>query len=224
MTNKLCVCLTERTSKECIDFVTTTDADLVEHRMDFMNQIIGLKEIYSERKIPIIATCRRRELGGQFGGRESQRIELLLKAIAYGASFVDIETETEDKYFHELHQVALETKCQLIVSKHYTQYTPEYSELLDMIERMSNQGADILKLVVTPKTTRDCLRVLQLYSQEGLETPLLAFAMGEMGRFTRVSSLFLGAPFAYVSQDTGKPAASGQVSLSDMKAILRILS
>ncbi|MHA2005446.1 MAG: type I 3-dehydroquinate dehydratase, partial [Candidatus Thorarchaeota archaeon] len=40
----------------------------------------------------------------------------------------------------------------------------------------------------------------------------------------RVSSLFLGAPFTYVSQDIGEAAAPGQISLSEMRAILGVLS
>jgi 3-dehydroquinate dehydratase-1 len=89
---------------------------------------------------------------------------------------------------------------------------------------MENIGADILKVIVTPKSISDCSRVLQLYSLERVETPLIAFAMGDIGRFTRVSALFLGAPFMYVSQDLGQEAASGQISLSDMRAIVRSLS
>ncbi|MHA2201314.1 MAG: type I 3-dehydroquinate dehydratase [Candidatus Thorarchaeota archaeon] len=207
MTNKLCVCLTEKTSQECIDFLKATDADIVEHRIDFMGQISGLELIYSATNIPIIATCRPHELGGHFGASESQRIELLSKAIVAGVSFVDVETETDDKHFHKVHQLLLETDCQIIVSKHYTQFTPERAELLDVIERMRKQGADILKVVVTPQTIHDCLKVLQLYNLEDLDTPLIAFAMGNLGKFTRVSSLFLGAPFTYVSQDIGEAAS-----------------
>jgi 3-dehydroquinate dehydratase type I len=171
-------------------------------------------------------------MGGNFDDGESQRIDHLLEAINHGASLVDIEVETEKEYMKQIRNEALQNNCQLIVSKHYPQVTPEYQDLLDLIDKMIDSGADILKVVVTPESIRDCGRILQLYSLENLETPLIAFAetpliafaMGNIGRFTRVSALFLGAPFMYVSQDSGEEAAPGQISMSDMRAILRSLS
>jgi 3-dehydroquinate dehydratase type I len=192
--------------------------------MDFMAPITGLKEIYSATDIPIIATCRSRKMGGNFVDGESQRIDYLLEAINRGASLVDLEIETEKEYMKQIRNEALQNNCQLIVSKHYPQVTPEYQDLLDLIDKMIDSGADILKVVVTPESIRDCRRILQLYSLENLEIPLIAFAMGNIGRFTRVSALFLGAPFMYVSQDSGEEAAPGQISMSDMRAILRSLS
>ena len=192
--------------------------------MDFMNRIIGLKEIYSATAIPLVATCRSKEMGGNFVGSESQRSTYLLEAIDHGASFVDIEIETEPEFLKQVSNAASRKKCRLIISKHFTQSTPEYPDLVAMIDKMKNTGADILKLVVTPESIRDCRRVLQLYNLENLETPLIAFAMGTIGRFTRVSALFLGAPFMYVAQDSGKEAASGQISLSEMRSIVRTLS
>ena len=224
MTKRLCVCLTERTHQACIDFVSSSDSDIIEHRMDFMNRIIGLKEIYSATEIPVIATCRSQELGGNFEGDETQRIDYLLEAIGNGASFVDIEIETGQEFLKQVRTAASKNNCQIIISKHYTTNTPEQSDLLDLIQEMKKSGADILKVAVTPESISDCKRILQLYSFENVETPLIAFAMGDIGRFTRVSALYLGAPFMYVSQDSGREAASGQISLSDMRAIVRSLS
>ena len=224
MTKRLCVCLTERTQQNCIDFVSGSTSDLIEHRMDFMKRIDDLKEIYSATDSPIIATCRSLELGGNFGGDETQRINHLLDAINNGASFVDIEIETEQELMKKIFSEASKSNCKVIISKHYTTNTPGFNDLLSLLEEMNKSGADIQKVVVTPQSISDCQSVLQLYNQENLETPLIAFAMGDIGKFTRVSALFLGAPFMYVSQDSGREAASGQISLSEMRAIMRSLS
>ena len=69
MSSKLCVCLTEVNTQSCIEFVSTCDSDLIEHRMDFMEPIAGLDEIYRTSKVPIIATCRSLSDGGKFRGR-----------------------------------------------------------------------------------------------------------------------------------------------------------
>lgn len=224
MSKKLCVCLTEKTSQDCIGFVSTSDADIIEHRMDFMDQITGLGEIYSATDIPIIATCRSTGMGGYFAGSEPQRIAYLLEAIDHGASFVDIEYEVEPNYMKQISIAASQSNCEIIVSKHYTSFTPELPELIDLIGKMKDRGADIIKLVVTPNSISDCRRILQIYNEECPEIPLIAFAMSDIGRFTRVSALFLGAPFMYVAQDLGKEAAFGQIPLSEMRTIVRMLS
>ncbi|TET09179.1 MAG: type I 3-dehydroquinate dehydratase, partial [Candidatus Thorarchaeota archaeon] len=224
MSKKLCVCLTEKTSQDCIGFVSTSDADIIEHRMDFMDQIEGLGEIYSATETPIIATCRSKEMGGNFAGREQKRIAYLLEALDNGASFVDIEYEVEHNSLKQISDAVSHYNSKLILSKHYTSFTPELPDLIDLIVKMEDRGADIIKLVVTPESLSDCKRILQVYNREGSKIPLIAFAMGNIGRFTRVSALYLGAPFMYVAQDSGKEAASGQIPLSEMRTILRMLS
>ena len=59
---------------------------------------------------------------------------------------------------------------------------------------------------------------MSLYSDEvsaGLEGRLVAFAMGEAGRQSRVASLGLGAPFTYACMD-GRPTAPGQPEARDI--------
>jgi 3-dehydroquinate dehydratase-1 len=163
-------------------------------------------------------------MGGNFVGEESKRIYHLLAAINSGASFVDLEIETDLALKKRIYEGISESSCQLIISKHYTEFTPEYEDLLDLVTWMKNEEADIMKVVVTPQSVDDCKRVLQLYSLESMDTPLIAFAMGNLGKFSRVSALFLGAPFMYVSQDSGEAAALGQISLSDMRTIVRFLT
>jgi 3-dehydroquinate dehydratase-1 len=192
--------------------------------MDFMDNIVGLKEIYSETDIPFIATCRPQEMGGHFVGDESQRINHLIQAIDQGARYVDIEIDTEQRYMKQILDRVSKNSGQLIISHHYTEITPSSQGLLDLVTRMTDNSADIIKIVVTPNSVSDCSRILQLYNLEDVDTPLIAFAMGDLGRFTRVSALFLGAPFMYVSPDLGREAAPGQISISEMRAIVRSLS
>lgn len=49
---------------------------------------------------------------------------------------------------------------------------------------MCEGGADIVKLVVTPKTTEDVLRLLAVTSEfhsENQETPIITVSMGKLG-------------------------------------------
>ncbi|MFQ5834009.1 MAG: type I 3-dehydroquinate dehydratase [Candidatus Thorarchaeota archaeon] len=221
---KLCVSLTERTAKKCMEFMSSTEADMVEHRLDFMDRIERLEEIYRATEKPIIVTCRSRENGGLFDGNEEQRIRNLLMAMAGGASYVDVEIETDSAHLELVREQTSRMECGLIVSKHYHDSTPNEADLLSMVVSLGSAKPDIIKLVTTPKTKDDCRRILRLYDQENRPNlPLIAFGMGPLGRFTRVCALFLGAPFMYVSQDHGEVAAPGQISLSEMRKILEVL-
>ena len=77
-----------------------------------------------------------------------------------------------------------------------------------------------VKIVTTAAAPADPARVLSLYGaarrmgRRDLE--LVAFAMGEMGRMSRVLCLYLGSPHTYAS--LGRAVAPGQMALADMLA------
>jgi 3-dehydroquinate dehydratase-1 len=221
---KLCVSLTEKSVKKCVDVIHSCGADMIEHRMDFMSPIEGLERIYHLSEKPIITTCRSAGRGGYFTGTEKQRIKHLLDAISAGASYIDIELGTNPKDIELLRKEMRKASCKLIASKHFHYFTPSSRELLELVDTLRRSNADIIKIVTTPKSIGDCKKVLQLYHVVGRTTlPMIAFAMGDLGKFTRVCALFLGAPFMYVSQDKREVAAPGQISFSQMKMILEVL-
>ncbi|MFW9889696.1 MAG: type I 3-dehydroquinate dehydratase [Candidatus Thorarchaeota archaeon] len=224
MKKTLCLSLMKRSADECSKAMASSDADMIEHRLDFMNRIEGLSAIYNESKVPIIATCRTPRNGGQYAGDEASRIGHLVEAILAGASFVDIELDTDPTLMNMMRNAAAENDSKLIVSKHYFDSTPEISELRSVLDSLVIVGADIMKLVTTANTIDDCGKILHLYHIKSRPArPMIAFAMGDLGRFTRLTALYLGAPFMYVSQDQGKQAASGQITLSEMRALLEVL-
>lgn len=224
MKNYLCVSLTEKSRKKCIEFVSSCDADIIEHRLDFMDCIESLDDIYNTSKIPVIATCRSINNGGWYNEDEEQRITHLLDAIRAGASYVDIEAEIEPSHLSLIKREAIRNECKIIISKHYHGGTPDSSSFVELLAYLGNAGADIMKVVTTPENIDDCFKVLQLYALENRpDVPLIAFGMGHLGKITRICALFLGAPFMYVSQDYGDAAAPGQIPLSLMRTILDVL-
>ena len=70
--------------------------------------------------------------------------------------------------------------------------------------------------VTTAKTVSDIPKILSLYDNKN--TRLIAFCMGDIGKVSRLLSLFLGSPFTYVS--LGKPIAAGQLKLDEVKSML----
>ncbi|MFW6014731.1 MAG: type I 3-dehydroquinate dehydratase [Nanoarchaeota archaeon] len=88
---KLCGCVNEETFNKVIETANSSDADMIEHRIDYMQQSDKLDNIYSAINKPVIATNRRKDEGGKCFQNEAQRINSLVKAIRSGCNFVDIE-------------------------------------------------------------------------------------------------------------------------------------
>jgi len=205
--------------------MSSCKGDLIEHRMDCMDQIKELENIYDVSSKPIIATCRPTKFGGLFDGHEEDRIEYLAEALSAGASYIDVELETSKILLETAKKSARDTDSCLIISKHYWKSTPSESALQGILDEIEQAQPDIIKIVTTPTSLSDCLRIMELYHPSAKpEIPLIAFAMGRLGKFTRVFSLFLGAPFGYVAHDYGRQAAPGQIPQSRMRDVLEVLT
>ncbi len=221
----MCVTMTRETIEDSIVMLSTTDADMVEHRIDYMRETPDFEAIYSSFDRPIIATDRPVIMGGRFRGTEATRIQQLSDAIDAGAQYVDIERNAPPVTIKRVMDAARHNDCRVIISRHYLDSTPPLSELLSVFSEMCELGADIAKIVVMPRNAQEASRILSLYSYLKEDSiPLIAFGMGSLGRFTRVAALCMGAPFMYVSESQGLEAAPGQIPLSTFREIMEVLS
>jgi 3-dehydroquinate dehydratase/shikimate dehydrogenase len=118
-----------------------------------MAKAVDFKRLLPHKKCPWIATLRRHTDGGRWKGTEEERMMVLRQAIVSGFDWVDLETDLADeiKRFRDVKR---------IVSYHNFVETPD--ELEGIYERMTQQDADVLKIVTMAQHPKDCLRVLNL--------------------------------------------------------------
>ena len=81
---------------------------------------------------------------------------------------------------------------------------------------MMKKFSNYVKIVTMAKTVDDATKTLSLYNNVS-NTKLIAFSMGEEGKFSRILCLHMGSPFTYVS--LGKAIAPGQFSLDEIKSM-----
>ena len=162
----------------------------------------------------LIATCRPDTMG-----IEAQR-ELLLAAIESGAAYVDVEVEAPSSFKKEMVELAHAKGCKVIVSYHNYSDTPDKETLQGMMVEMMDDGADILKLATMANSAADAARILSLY--ENPIKPMVALAMGEAGKVTRVAIPLLGAPFTFAAPE-GAATAPGQLTDSEMNTIYKAI-
>lgn len=221
MKYKTCVSIAETNPKKLKQIlkIGLKKSDFVEVRFDFLKPEmipLVLQNIRKDLK-KIVCTLRPKAEGGKFNGTEKERISILKLIAEYNPFLLDVEFSTIKKN-KELARYLKGTKTSLLISEHDFKKTPKLSELKSKINQMSKFSSNI-KIVTTAKSTDDSTRVLELYSSKN-KINLIAFAMGDSGRISRILSLFLGSPYTYVS--LGKPVAPGQFSVDEVKRIIQL--
>ena len=221
MKYKTCISIAETTPKKLKHTlkIALRKSDYVEIRFDFLKaeQIPQVLENVKKDLKKIVCTLRPKTEGGQFNGNERERISILKLIAEYNPFLLDVEFNTMKKEKSLVKYLKM-TKTNLLISGHDFKKTPNFTELKKKLNQMSKYSSNV-KIVTTAKTTDDSTRVLQLYNKKG-KTNLIAFAMGDSGRISRILSLYLGSPYAYVS--LGKPIAPGQFSVDEVKKIINL--
>ncbi|CQR50931.1 MULTISPECIES: type I 3-dehydroquinate dehydratase [Haloferax] len=169
-------------------------ADYVEFRMDGATRPLDALDDY-DGTLPLIVSNRPEWAGGTAG--ESDRLETLAAAAAFDAvEMVDVELRTI-RECEWLRDELREHDVELIVSHYDRQRTPQKSELSTIISECSDYG-DVAKLVVAAEEKSDSLALLQSFnaaSERGVR--VTGYALGDIGRHTRVIGVFYGASIAY---------------------------
>ena len=197
-------------------------ADLVELRLD------GLRDLGDWQKllradIPMILTNRAEREGGRFKGDERSRIKPLLDGIGAGAACVDIEFSTPKQQLDEVLTTAKQKGASVLVSHHDFSATPPIDALVDIAKQMANTGCDLVKIITFAKTPRDALRVLDFLTEASaaVDIPVVAFAMGDEGKLSRIAAPLFGSPIVYAA--AAEATAPGQLDVSTTKRLIHEL-
>ena len=164
--------------------------------------------LFGDSDVPLIATCRLSE--------ESQAPQILERAIKAGAKYVDLEMEAPAAVGRRIREACREYGTVLLRSYHNFENTPSREVLLSILERARTFGGEVVKIVTTAVSEADNEVVASLYKEADPGT-LVAFAMGEAGRPSRLNALKLGAPFTYACLSPEEAAAPGQWTVEEMQ-------
>ncbi len=198
--------------------------DVVEVRLDAMArpQVAECCRLIDR---PLLFTNRAAWEGGAAGGDDLARIEPLLLAVEQGAAFVDLELRADSRARGRLLDAIQGTATRLILSSHDFSATPPAGSLRDTLRRMADSGAHIGKIITTARQATDVPRVLALQEEaRELGMPLIAFCMGEVGRISRLATLYLGGFMTYVAVDEEQGTAPGQLSAARLHGLIELFA
>ena len=217
MKYKTCVSIAEKNPKKIkhILKIALGKSEYAEVRLDFLkpSDIPNVLESIKNRLPRCVCTLRPKNEGGKFTGSEKERKSILKLISEYNPFLLDVEFNTLKKA-QKLRQYLKKSKTVILVSWHDFKKTPNIKKLNSTLKEM-RKFSNHVKIVTVAKSINDTSNILSLYNKSS-KIKLIAFAMGEEARFSRILCLHLGSPFTYVS--LGKAIASGQFSLNDIKS------
>ena len=223
--SRICVSIGSKNVAEALAVAESAapQADVLEIRLDCLNDP-AITPFMEKLQVPLLFTNRPQWEGGQFGGAEEERIELLLEAVSKNAAYVDLELLALADSQREMSSVLQNSSSKLILSWHNFSDTPSREELVGRMAMMQDNGADIGKIITTAHDHNDVLRVLQLQEVAAkIDFPLIAFCMGKPGVVSRVATCGLGGYMTYCAVNGQEATAPGQLSVAVLRDIYALM-
>jgi 3-dehydroquinate dehydratase type I len=218
------VSILPKTTTEALRLIEEAEefhADLIEVRLDCLKDHSKLAEVEAHGKTPKIATNKLRSCQGKFSGTETEQQQILLTAAKNGFEYVDIEL-TSPKLKNTVRELkSLGVKP--IVSFHDFAEPLSLPDLNSVLEREIASGADVCKIVTTAKRIEDNLTILNFTSTVCAKAKIVCFAMGELGKVSRLLSPLFGGYFTFASLERGGETAAGQMTIREMETAYKLL-
>ena len=203
-----------------LDQAVEADLGCVEVRADLLldnglslEEVLALVRAARRQRIGCLFTLRHPDHGGHFEGTEAERVAIIAQAGKAGADMVDVEWGSEAA------QAVLAGDTPVVLSHHDFDRMPSERELALQTERMAREQPAAIKIVPTADTLADAVRMLQWVQERERGPARIGFAMGAVGRCSRILTIAYGAPITYAS--FGDSVAPGQVPLSALHDVYR---
>lgn len=234
---KVCVPIVEQTKEGILKAASALHklpVDIVEWRADWFEQVDTLEcvldvlaQLREElQNIPILFTFRTSKEGGEGELSQAQYLELNTKvAQSKNADLVDIEMTTAgdcaQDFIETLHR---ETNIKVIMSNHNFSMTPSKDAIIEKLRKMQELNADVCKIAVMPKSTRDVLTLLTATSEmyeRYADRPIVTMSMSAKGVISRIAGETFGSAMTFGAAK--RASAPGQLEVEDLDRILHIL-
>jgi 3-dehydroquinate dehydratase type I len=188
-------------------------ANFIEVRLDRLETSGKLADL-TQGKTPLIAT-------NKSSITQTEQEATLLKAAKSGFEYVDVDISASKRKSLAEKVKALGAKC--IISFHNQDGSLTLPELNITLEKELSSGADICKIVTTPKRIEDNLTLLQFVSAASAKADVVCFGMGGVGKTSRLLSPVFGGFFTFASLIQGSETAPGQMTIEEMRTVYSLL-
>lgn len=189
------------------------DCDMLEVRLDSIGLCAGewmdLCAAIQAQGLPVMLTIRDESEGGEWKGREAQRLALYLAGLK-SVSVVDVEIGA--RALEVLALTAHQRGVKVVGSFHDFKGTPDLMRLNAVETRGRRMGVDVVKIATMVKAPKDLARLFALPANA--KGPICVMGMGQLGGISRVALPCAGSCLAYGAVD--EPTAPGQPSCGQL--------
>ncbi|WP_288845496.1 type I 3-dehydroquinate dehydratase [uncultured Citrobacter sp.] len=209
------------------------DFDILEWRVDHFADVSSIEAVLEAARTirdvmadkPLLFTFRSAKEGGEQALSVEHYIALNRGAVDSGlVDMIDLELFTGDELVKATVEHAHAKNVFVIMSNHDFHKTPAAEEIVQRLRKMQELGADIPKIALMPQNKTDVLTLLSatLEMQERYaDRPIITMSMAKTGVISRLSGEVFGSAATFGA--VKKASAPGQISVTDLRAVLTIL-
>ena len=210
-------------------------ADIIEWRADFYEDVMSLENVLQTIEEmadilddkPILFTFRTKAEGGE------KYIDTLYYKMLLGAvmkqgkvAAVDVELFIGEGILEDMVQKAKAYDCVVIASNHDFDKTPDKDEIVSRLISMKEKGADVSKIAVMPRCSKDVLTLLcatEEAKRSCEDITLITMSMGQLGVISRICGGVFGSAMTFGAKTKELASAPGQVEVTELQAILSVV-
>jgi len=144
-------------------------------------------------------------------------------------SYIDLNVNFDDKTLALLIDYSRKKQTKIILSYHNYLETPPKNDLIKIIDCCEKYKPDVIKVACKANSMEDCANLLSLYYDTATRVPeiskkLICISMGNLGKISRIASIYLGAPFTYTAWKKGMETADGQFDIESIQKIMELIN
>lgn len=205
----ICIPIKKEKYQDLIDEIKKAEglADVLELWFDELKDLDEevLLKIFSKTKKPILY---------KFQGN----IENFHKIMKFDPQYIDVDIDCPEKILEETRKSFPKTK--IIISYHNFDETPDDENLMSIINRIYEMGADIAKIAIMANKFEDSLRILKILEElNDAGKKIICIGMGEEGKITRETGHLFGNYLMYAPLTENDKTATGQLTADELKEI-----
>lgn len=205
--------------------------DILEWRVDYFDQVENLPVLLDAAQklretvgdMAVMVTPRHHLENGVREIQPEAKKEILVALIQSGqVDMVDVEMRYGKSYLQSIRQECQEHQVALMVSYHDLNHTPGSGEVLSLLRKEIDLGADVCKVSFVAETYGDVDRLGKSIAQAkeaGIDVPIVSISAGPRGSLSRICGDMFGSDGTFVS--TGK---THQIHIDDVRALRKSLN
>lgn len=175
---------------------------------------------------PILFTPRHIDEGGMYDITDADKFRLIEAVSQSGLiDLIDIEMRYGQDCLTKWSATFKKRNVKLVISHHdFNQYIPP-EEVISLLKKQQEWGADICKLITKIGSCKDLVDysdALFTARQDFLAVPLIAGAMGDASPLMRVFGDFLGSDMTFATA-AGSPSHPTQIHIQQMRTLRNLV-